>query len=146
MGNVEIPILVVNIFYYFLFYSMASGDLRLMVSNLLSFNNGIIGLTFAISGFGLSVAFNRFQIASISINNNSLVVKNRLGLSKRYPLTGLEKCLIKWYDGRGRRYPFIQLNFQDKKKLQIAGHQYRNLKPFILFLRSEIREKLQETK
>jgi hypothetical protein len=146
LAKLEIPALAVNIFYFFLFYSMASGDIGLMISNLMSFENGIIGLTFVIAGFGITVILNWLRVSKICIDANHLMVANRLGMNKKYSIVDLEKCMIKWYDGKGRRFPFIQFNFKEETKVQIAGHHYRNLKPFILFLRSEAVGKLHETK
>ncbi len=146
LRKAEIPILGIVFFYLFLFYAMSGGNLGLMFSKLFSFENGIIGLTFAIMGFGLSVLLNFLQVSKISLTTTDLIAFPRLGFKKKYPLSGLEKCLIRWYENKSGRFPFIQFNFSDDRKVQIIGHQYKRLKPLILYLRHELGEKLKEIK
>jgi len=146
LRKAEIPVIGIALFYLFIFYAMADGDLGLMFSKLFSTENGIIGLTFAVMGFGITIFLGLLQVSKISITDKDLIASSRIGLKKRYPLGSLEACRIKWYREKGRRFPFFQWNFKDGRKLQIVGHHYKGLKPLILHLRSGFGEKLIEMK
>lgn len=146
LRKAELPIIGIILFYLFMFYTMSAGDLGIMFTELFSFDNGIIGLTIAAMGFGTSVLLNFLQVAKISMTSNHLIASPRIGFKKKYVLSALDKCLIKWYENKAGRFPFIQFNFSDGKKLQIPGHQYKGLKPLILHLRDELGEKLSEKK
>ena len=127
LRKVEIPILGATFFYLFMFFAMASGDLALMFSKLFSVDDGIIGFTVAVFGFAGSVLLNFLHLSKISLDDKRINVISRLGFKKGYELAALEKCFIKWYDGKDRRYPFFQFNFADGKKLQFAGHHFKGL-------------------
>ena len=144
LRKAEIPIIAIGLFYFFLFYSMSSGKLSVMITELFSFENGIIGLTMAILGFMVTVLLNMLQVSKISLTNDYLIASPRLGSSKKFLIQDLEMCRIKWYDGKDRRYPFFQFNFNNGKMFQIIGHHYTGLKPLILHLRDSLRDKLNE--
>lgn len=144
LRKAEIPIIAIGLFYFFLFYSMSSGKLSVMITELFSFENGIIGLTMAILGFMVTVLLNMLQVSKISFTNDYLIASPRLGSSKKFLIQDLEMCRIKWYDGKDRRYPFFQFNFNNGKMFQIIGHHYTGLKPLILHLRDSLRDKLNE--
>ena len=144
LRKAEIPIIAIGLFYFFLFYSMSSGKLSVMITELFSFENGIIGLTMAILGFMVTVLLNMLQVSKISLTNDYLIASPRLGSSKKFLIQDLEMCRIKWYDGKDRRYPFFQFNFNNGKMFQIIGHHYKGLKPLILHLRDSLRDKLNE--
>ncbi len=146
LRKAEIPIVGVVFFYFFIFYAMASGDIGLMMSKLFSFENGIIGLTFATLGFGTSVLLNLMQVSKIKLTETQIIASPRLGFKRKYPLDDLDKCLIRWYENKAGRFPFIQFNFNLAGKMQIDGYQYKGLKPLILYLREELKHKLNETK
>lgn len=146
LRKAEIPIIGVVFFYLFIFYAKAAGDLGLMLSKLFALENGVIGLTFAAFGFGSSVLLNLLQVSRITMTDNQIIASPRLGFSKKYPLDNLDKCLIRWYKNKAGRFPFIQFNFAEGRKMQIDGYQYTGLKPLILHLREEMNEKLKETK
>lgn len=115
-----------------------------MITELFSFENGIIGLTMAILGFMVTVLLNMLQVSKISLTNDYLIASPRLGSSKKFLIQDLEMCRIKWYEGKDRRYPFFQFNFNNGKMFQIIGHHYTGLKPLILHLRDSLRDKLNE--
>ena len=144
LRKAEIPIIAIGLFYFFLFYSMSSGKLSVMITELFSFENGIIGLTMAILGFMVTVLLNMLQVSKISLTNDYLIASPRLGSSKKFLIQDLEMCRIKWYEGKDRRYPFFQFNFNNGKMFQIIGHHYTGLKPLILHLRDSLRDKLNE--
>ena len=146
LRKAEIPVIGIISFYLFMFYTMSSGKLGLMFSKLFSFENGIIGLTIAAMGFGISIFLNFLQVSRISLTNSQLIASPRIGFKKKYELSGLDKCIIRWYENKTGRFPFIQFNFSNGKKLQVPGHQYKGLKPLILHLREELGDKLKETK
>ncbi|MEQ9425486.1 MAG: hypothetical protein RJQ09_13770 [Cyclobacteriaceae bacterium] len=146
LRKAEIPVLGIFFMYLFLFYTMAAGDFRLMFSKIFSFDSAIIGLTFGILGFVLTVLLGMLRVNRITLTKEQFIASTRLGFKKKYPLSDLEKCYIKWYPMKDRDYPLFQFNFNGDKKLHVVGHQFKNLKPLILHLRHEMTDKLEEYK
>ncbi len=146
LRKAEMPITGVIFFYLFIFYAMAAGDPGLMFSKLFAFENGVIGLTFAAFGFGSSVLLNLLQVSRITMTGTYIIASPRLGFRKKYLLADLDKCHIRWYENKAGRFPFIQFNFVDGRKVQIDGYQYTGLKPLILYLRSDFERILREIK